>query len=463
DLASTCLDIVINQDETDLDCGGSTCPQCIDTKLCSAASDCVSGVCSSNICQAPTCRDGVKNQDETDIDCGGSTCPQCPNDKICSVGSDCISRTCSSNMCQASTCSDGVKNQDETDMDCGGSICPQCVDTKLCNVAPDCVSGVCLSNICRAPTCSDGVINQDETDMDCGGSTCPGCADSKTCNVGPDCVSGVCLSKICQAPTCSDGVKNQDETDIDCGGSKCGKCEKGKGCNVASECFSGECSSNVCQMCSLSSFVNGGFESGNSDGWIVGGGKRKSILSSEIQPKDYFPGGLHYDSSTATQHSSIVSSKEDTVLKSLMPKTTHTGKYAWRIEDLDKGGAVSVISQQITNYFCLNIYFAWLAVLENGNHVAINSSVMIIELKDETVGDTLLTRRYDAGAGSNGVDNRFKQSKAYFYTPAWQIEHLSIDSSRTGHNFTLTVLAADCRPSGHKGYVYIDSFGGVAP
>jgi hypothetical protein len=213
----------------------------------------------------------------------------------------------------------------------------------------------------------------------------------------------------------------------------------------------------------LSSFRNGDFESGNSNGWIIGGGNRNSILSSQIQPKDYLPGGSRYNATIARKHSGIVSTASDPSLKTLMPNIVHRGKYAWRVEDTDKGGFVSVISQQINNYFCLNIYFAWLAVLENGNHSASNSSVMIIELKDATIDDTLLSRHYDAAAGSGGVDTRFKRKEAFFYTPSWQTEHLSIDSNRTGHNFTLTVLVADCRPSAHKGYVYIDSFGGVSP
>ncbi len=50
-LAPTCADGVKNQDETDADCGGERCPKCADTKVCNVASDCVSGVCTSNICQ----------------------------------------------------------------------------------------------------------------------------------------------------------------------------------------------------------------------------------------------------------------------------------------------------------------------------------------------------------------------------------------------------------------------------
>jgi hypothetical protein len=46
------------------------------------------------ICQAPTCGDGVKNEDETDVDCGGS-CPACPTGKTCKVAGDCTGGVCS--------------------------------------------------------------------------------------------------------------------------------------------------------------------------------------------------------------------------------------------------------------------------------------------------------------------------------------------------------------------------------
>ena len=99
----TCSDGILNQDETDIDCGGATCPAC------------------------ETCSDGLLNQDETDVDCGGVTCPPC---ETCSDGLlnqdetdvDCGGATCPA--CE--TCSDGLLNQNETDVDCGGATCPPC-------------------------------------------------------------------------------------------------------------------------------------------------------------------------------------------------------------------------------------------------------------------------------------------------------------------------------------------------
>jgi hypothetical protein len=48
-----------------------------------------------------TCTDSVKNNAETDVDCGGSSCPKCSNGKLCSAASDCSSNVCSSGTCVA--------------------------------------------------------------------------------------------------------------------------------------------------------------------------------------------------------------------------------------------------------------------------------------------------------------------------------------------------------------------------
>lgn len=49
---ASCVDLIKNGDEEEIDCGGS-CTPCV------------------------TCTDFIQNQDETDIDCGGLLCPPC--------------------------------------------------------------------------------------------------------------------------------------------------------------------------------------------------------------------------------------------------------------------------------------------------------------------------------------------------------------------------------------------------
>ncbi|CAF4887803.1 unnamed protein product, partial [Rotaria socialis] len=216
-------------------------------------------------------------------------------------------------------------------------------------------------------------------------------------------------------------------------------------------------------LSSLSSFVNGDFETGNCTGWTIGGGSRNNVISSQLKPEDYLSNGSPCNSSITSSRSQIVTSGNDSNLPNEMLNIVHSGNYAWRVEDYTTGGYVSVISQQMNNYFCRNISFAWLAVLENGDHTPDQSAAVIIELKDLTANATALSRVYNANRDDGGRDDRFNNSGNYFFTPSWQIENLLIANNSIGHNFTLTVLAADCSPTGHRGYVYLDSFGCVAP
>lgn len=67
---------------------------------CDTGSQCASGVCSNNFCAAPTCNDQVKNGNETDVDCGGGTCPPCASGQMCIQNTDCQSNSCVSGVCQ---------------------------------------------------------------------------------------------------------------------------------------------------------------------------------------------------------------------------------------------------------------------------------------------------------------------------------------------------------------------------
>ncbi|HDP73397.1 MAG TPA: hypothetical protein ENN46_00345 [Candidatus Woesearchaeota archaeon] len=226
---ATCEDGIRNQDETDIDCGGSICQPCALDKNCNNDSDCISNYCLNGTCSVkPTCFDGIKNQDETDIDCGGSICQPCNDGRDCKLNSDCRSNYCHNGICRTPTCTDGIKNQDETDIDCGGVRCGPCEAGKACGSNSDCVSRNCVNGICKEATCDDGIKNQDETDIDCGGSSCPKCPDTRTCLRNSDCISNYCHNGACRTPTCNDGIQNQGEEGIDCGGPCPQPCEEEK-------------------------------------------------------------------------------------------------------------------------------------------------------------------------------------------------------------------------------------------
>jgi hypothetical protein len=209
------------------------------------------------------------------------------------------------------------------------------------------------------------------------------------------------------------------------------------------------------------SFVNGDFEAGNTNGWTVGSsGDRWSIFNPALTPAYFLPGGARYN--TAPAHSAIVNAAyvDPNISAALLGSTVYGGAYSYRVEDTTWGGYGSAISQSVLSYTDPEIFFAWKAVLEAA-HGTNDAAVMKLVLRDTTDGVDLISRTYTAVGG--GVDARFALANNFYYTPLWQIEQLPISAALSGHNFTLSVLAADCEPTGHAGYVYLDGFGAVNP
>jgi len=101
---------------------------------------CASGNCQSAPPQR-TCVDRILDGDETGVDCGGS-CLACAGGLACKVGGDCQSGQCTAGVCAAPSCSDGVQNGFEVDVDCGHG-CQPCATGKKCHSAPDCASNDC--------------------------------------------------------------------------------------------------------------------------------------------------------------------------------------------------------------------------------------------------------------------------------------------------------------------------------
>jgi hypothetical protein len=138
----------------------------------------------------------------------------------------------------------------------------------------------------------------------------------------------------------------------------------------------------------------------------------------------------------------------------------YSGNYSYRTEDTTWGGYASAITQTVKNWTDNNIFFAWAAVME-GAHGTNDAATFILTLRDDTTGTDIVKRQYNAASGGGGVDARFSLANGFYYT-AWQVENLDT-SGVLGHDLTLSLLAADCEPTGHAGYVYLDGFGNVTP
>ena len=202
-------------------------------------------------------------------------------------------------------------------------------------------------------------------------------------------------------------------------------------------------------------FINGGFENGSANGWTQGGGFRGNLFNDALNPTNFIPGD-------GGSRSAVVTNGIDPRVGAAFGSTVYSGTYAYRVEDTDTGGNASVIQQRVNNYTDSNIFFAWKSVLL-GAHGPLDAATMIISLRDLTTNTEVIRREYNAGDGGTGVDARFSFDGANYFTATWQIEQLAIDASLQGHDFLLSVLGADCQPTGHWGYVYLDGFGAVTP
>jgi len=49
---------------------------------------------------AVSCNNNIQDGTETDVDCGGMSCPKCGTGKMCSKNPDCQSNSCKNNVCQ---------------------------------------------------------------------------------------------------------------------------------------------------------------------------------------------------------------------------------------------------------------------------------------------------------------------------------------------------------------------------
>ena len=85
---------------------------------------------------------------------------------------------------------------------------------------------------------------------------------------------------------------------------------------------------------------------------------------------------------------------------------------------------------------------------------------MKVILTDLTTNTVLVSDIYNAATGGGPFSG---VSGGYIYTPNWQIVQLDTSGALNGHDFLLTVIASDCLPTAHAGWVYIDGFGGVRP
>ncbi len=163
---------------------------------------------------APECGDGALNQDETDVDCGGAVCAACPLDAACLQDLDCASGWCDGGACKQPGC----LVDSDCDMLDGPCLEASCdLESKACAVAPIKEGQACEDgDLCtNDQTCADGscvgggVTDCGALDSSCGLGVCdpqtgacvgdpfPGsegdaCDDGFVCTPDDACAAGLC-------------------------------------------------------------------------------------------------------------------------------------------------------------------------------------------------------------------------------------------------------------------------------
>ncbi len=91
-----------NVEDGDACLGGCVAASCGDGVVWAGMEECDAPgeplMCTAT-CKVPTCVDKELDGDESDVDCGGKTCPKCGLGQKCAVGDDCGSGSCAAGVC----------------------------------------------------------------------------------------------------------------------------------------------------------------------------------------------------------------------------------------------------------------------------------------------------------------------------------------------------------------------------
>jgi PEP-CTERM motif len=205
------------------------------------------------------------------------------------------------------------------------------------------------------------------------------------------------------------------------------------------------------------SFFNGGFEDGNVGRWEVGSGYRGDTLNPDLSAGSFLPGGALAGSSQDGPQVSVVGPGNDPRVGALLNQV-YKGSFSARIGDTITGGNGGAIAQTVVNYGAATLNFSWAAVIEP-QHDLDDAPIFSVKLIDVTAGRTVYSSDFLAvdNASTAGLFKASANSR-YLYAP-WQDVSLN---TVIGHTYRMELFAADCQPTGHLGYAYLDGFGSVS-
>lgn len=219
------------------------------------------------------------------------------------------------------------------------------------------------------------------------------------------------------------------------------------------------------------SFVNGGFEDGNLDGWQ---------FSSDSGVANYIslaPGATSFASAGNGGLSSLlVTPGADTHTG---VNRNYGGANGVRVGDdlawgYSGGGTIYNRIRQtgvVTDDGGGNpgfLYFAWAAVEEISGHNTTDTPFFQVSVWDDTTSSSIYNVQHyetDAGAWTTVGGWKYSTNSNVSDPTGWNVVALDLASLgvSVGDSLTLSAIARDCTPSAHAMYVYLDGFGGTPP
>ncbi len=158
-------------------------------------------------CSTASCTDGIKNQDETDIDCGGTKCSKCSNGKACVINSDCSSNQCTGGKCVVACTNDAGCSS-------SGSFC-QGAMPYTCSLGTDgCFDRINKTACGSGYTCSNGNCITQNTTQKCASTdtSCGAYPNCLNCNNNDGCSVGAYRDYRCSNNTCVYVIITKDES-----------------------------------------------------------------------------------------------------------------------------------------------------------------------------------------------------------------------------------------------------------
>ncbi|MEQ9321749.1 MAG: hypothetical protein RIF41_21455, partial [Polyangiaceae bacterium] len=195
---------------------------------CSGDADCTSGeICKEGACIPESCDDGTLGPGETDIDCGGSSCPPCDDGMSCVEASDCSSMFCEPVRSTCEPCTD-ITNCATGETCDEGKCVVGLILGDACDASTSCLSQYCSDDVCCDLACdqpcmacassmtgvSDGIcapiLGGIDPNDDCatpntfcdGAGSCAKKAVGLPCAARGECASAFCVDGVCCGGAC---------------------------------------------------------------------------------------------------------------------------------------------------------------------------------------------------------------------------------------------------------------------